>query len=247
MSALKTMIRTETKIFAREPMAVFWGLVFPSVLLVVLGLVLPGAREPSPDLGGLRVVDLYTPIVLGFALITLGISTLPTILATYRERGVLKRLATTPVAPSRMVVSQLAVHLLVAVISGFAALVVAWAVFDVPFPQNPWAFVLTFLLGAASLFGIGLVIGAVAPSAASGQGIGMAAYFPLLFFAGVYFPREVMPEGLARVSDFTPSGALVQALTDSFAGRIPAVSSLAIMAAFAAVFGFLAVRLFRWE
>lgn len=247
MSALSTMIKIETKTFAREPMAMFWGLVFPALLLLVLGLVFPGAREPSPDLGGARLVDLYTPVVLALALITLGLSTLPTILATYRERGVLRRLATTPVHPARMVVSQLALHLMVAVVSTILALVLAVAVFDVALPQNLLGFLVVFLLGTASLFGLGLLIGAVAPTAASGQGIGMAVYFPLLFFAGVYFPREVMPDNLVRISDLTPSGALVQALTDSFAGRVPTASSLLVMAVFAAIFGFAAVRLFRWE
>ena len=59
MSSLATLTRIESKVFLREPLAVFWGLVFPSLLLLVLGLVFPGAQEFSDDLGGVRLVDLY--------------------------------------------------------------------------------------------------------------------------------------------------------------------------------------------
>ena len=74
----------------------------------------------------------------------------------------------------------------------------------------------------------------------------MLLYFPLLFFAGVYLPLEVMPEGVRTVSGYTPSGAAVQALSDSWAGGVPEMSSLVVMAVYAAVAGSLAVRLFRW-
>jgi ABC-2 type transport system permease protein len=228
-------------------MALFWGLAFPAGLLVIIGLVFPGAQDPSPDLGGSRLVDLYAPVALGLALATLGISVLPVILATARERGVLRRLATTPVHPARMVMAQLLVHLAVAVVSGILAVAIGVAFLKVTVPENLPGFILAFLLGAASMFGIGLLIGALAPTASSAQGIGLTVYFPLLFFAGVYFPREVMSDGLRQISDLTPSGAAVQALGDAWAGRSASASSLLVMAAFAIVTALVAIRFFRWE
>ena len=247
MSALATLTRTEAKLFVRDPMSLFWGLAFPALLLAVIGLVFPGAQDPSPDLGGFRLVDLYAPIALGFALATLGISVLPVILATARERGVLQRLATTPVHPARMVIAQLLVHLAVAAMAGILAVVVGVAFLEIPMPGNLPGFILSFLLGAASLFGVGLLIGALAPTASSAQGIGLAVYFPLLFFAGVYFPRAVMSEGLRRISDLTPSGAAVQALSETWAGNSASGSSLLVMAAFAIGTALVATRFFRGE
>ena len=91
MTALLTITKTEAKLFTREPLALFFGLVFPSLLLLVLGFVIPGAQERSPDFGGLRFVDVYAPSVIAFSLVTVGISILPTALVTYRERGFLRR------------------------------------------------------------------------------------------------------------------------------------------------------------
>lgn len=247
MSALATLTKTEARLFVRDPMSLFWGLAFPAVLLAVIGLVFPGARDPSPDLGGFRLVDLYAPVALGFALATLGISVLPVILATARERGVLRRLATTPVHPARMVVAQLLVHLAVAVVAGVLAVAIGVAFLEITMPGNLPGFIVSYLLGAASMFGIGLLIGALAPTASSAQGIGLAVYFPLLFFAGVYFPREVMSDGLRTISDLTPSGAAVQALGDTWAGNSASGSSLLVMAAFAIVTALVATRFFKWE
>jgi len=108
-------------------------------------------------------------------------------------------------------------------------------------------FVVAFLLAAASVFTIGLLVGAVARSTTSGQAIGMGIYFPMLFVAGVWIPRDLMPGGLRTVSDFTPLGAAVQALDDSWFGITPSFTHLAVMIAYTVVVGFVAIRAFRWE
>jgi ABC-2 type transport system permease protein len=75
----------------------------------------------------------------------------------------------------------------------------------------------------------------------------MAAFFPLMFFAGLWVPRAEMPDLLRRISDFSPLGAGVRSLQDSIAGHFPPVSSLLVLVAYAAVCGFAAARTFRWE
>ena len=75
----------------------------------------------------------------------------------------------------------------------------------------------------------------------------MAIYFPMLFFAGLWIPRSVMPDGLRTLSDLTPMGAAVQALEDAWFGSIPSVANLAVMAAWAVAIGAIAVWQFRWE
>ena len=247
MSAYTKMTAVEAKLFSREPMAVFWALAFPAVLLLVLGFVFPGGQEPSADLGGYRLVDLYAPIVLLVALATVAFATFPPVLAGYREMGLLRRLSTTPVGPRRLVGAQLSLQVAVACVAGVLGLAVANLVFDIPVPGNLGGFVFSFLLTAASMLSMGLFIGAVAPSASAAQGIGMAIYFPMLFFAGVYFPRDVMPEGLRRLSDLTPAGAGVEALQATWLGQAPPASSLLVMAAYALGFGLLATVFFRWE
>jgi ABC-2 type transport system permease protein len=247
MSALAKLTIVEAKLFAREPMAVFWGLLFPALLLVVLGVFFPGFVDPSEDLGGQRAIDLYAPIVLGMGLATLGVASVPVYLATYRQQGGLRRLWTTPVHPGRLLLAVLLVHLATAVAAAILAIGLGAVLFDVPIPRNPLGFLAAFMLAAIALFALGLPIGAVTRTASSAQGTGMLVYFPMLLLAGVYFPREVMPEGLRRVSDLSPAGAGVQALQDAWSGAMPSGSSLAVMAVFGIGAGLAATRLFRWE
>jgi len=137
--------------------------------------------------------------------------------------------------------------LAVVTVASVAAIVIGMLVFDISVPESLGWFIVSFVLGAVSLLAIGLLIGAVAPTASSAQGIGMLLYFPLLFFAGVYIPLQVMPDGVQTISSYTPAGAAVQALSDSWAGGVPQTSALVVMAAYAIVAGSLAVWFFRWE
>ena len=42
MAASMKLTRVEAKLFARDPIALFFGLVFPGLMLLVLGLFFPG-------------------------------------------------------------------------------------------------------------------------------------------------------------------------------------------------------------
>jgi ABC-2 type transport system permease protein len=74
-----------------------------------------------------------------------------------------------------------------------------------------------------------------------------ATFFPLMFFAGLWVPRAAMPESFRAVSDWTPLGAAVEAIQAGLQTGFPSLRSLLVLAAYAAVFGWIAVRFFRWE
>ncbi|GAA4675341.1 ABC transporter permease [Phytohabitans rumicis] len=237
----------ESKLFARDAMSLVMGVAFPALLLLALGLAIPGFRDPADELGGLRPIDVYAPIVLAMAIATTGVSTLPAYLATYRERGVLRRLATTPVGPVRLLGAQLAVNGAATLVAAVLAVAVATAGFGVDLPRQPLGFLLAFLLGTGAMFAVGLLIAAVAPRARTASGIGMLVYFPMLFFAGMWTPGPVMPDAVRRVSDFTPLGAASQAMQEAWTGGFPSVLHLGVLAAYLLGLGALAARLFRWS
>jgi ABC-2 type transport system permease protein len=240
------LIAVETRLYLRDWMLVVWGIAFPVLLLVILGSI-PSFREASEDFGGRRVIDVYVPVLIAFVLAMLAVSALPSVLASYRERGVLRRLATTPVGPARLLAAQLAVNAAIVAATLVLILVVARVAFGVPLPDQALGFGISLVLAAAALLAIGVFIAAVAPSARAATTIGAALWFPLMFLAGLWVPRDVMPDALRQASDLSPLGAAVGALQASAEGDWPRLLHLAVLAACAAGFGAAASRLFKWE
>jgi ABC-2 type transport system permease protein len=242
--ALAKLALTEARLLLREPVALIWGLAFPMALLAVMGIA---SSRPQADLGGLPLVAVYEPILIVFVTVAFAIQGLPAVVAGYRERRILRRLATTPVGPVRVVAAQLAVNLAVALVATAGILTVARLGFGVALPGQPAGFAVTYVLAAAAMLGLGMLIAALAPTGRSAGVIGTILFFPLMFFAGLWIPRAQMPASLRQISDFTPLGAAVQALQDSMRGSWPHPMELAVLAGYAVVFTVAAIRFFRWE
>jgi ABC-2 type transport system permease protein len=237
---------SELRLFLREPMQVFFTLAFPSILVIILGCV-PAFREPSADLGGRRIIDLYAGIAIILTLGSLGLQVAPMVLATYRERGILRRLSTTPVRPAALLGAQLAMSLLCAIGSVLLVLIVARVGFAVALPRQAAGFAVAFLLSAGAAFAIGLFIAALARGGKAANLMGTLLFFPAMFFAGLWVPREVFPDALRAVADLTPFGAAESAVLDAMGGQWPNWGSLTVLVGYLLVFGLAAARLFRWE
>ncbi|HEY0448602.1 ABC transporter permease [Actinophytocola sp.] len=246
MHTLSRLTITESKLFLRDPTTVFFVLAFPPLLLIVLGAV-PSFREPSPEFGGLRFIDLYAPVVIAMALAMLALNGLPQAFATYREKGILRRMATTPVRPSVLLGAQLLMCTVMSVIVMVVVLVIGRVGFDVALPKQVPAYALVYLLCVLSMLTMGLLVASLAPSGRGAGAIGSVLFFPVLFFAGLWVPRAGMSEVLRRISDFTPLGAGVQSLQDAAAGHWPQLLHVAVMLGWTLLAGGLAARYFRWE
>jgi ABC-2 type transport system permease protein len=204
-------------------------------------------HQTLAEIGGLTLFDVYVPVLLMFGLAMLALMGLPVPLASYRELGVLRRLSTTPVPRSWLLAAQVVVQMCVAVTATFAMIVISITAFGAPAPKSPGGLVLSFLLAIAGLFPVGLLVAALARTANAASVIGRLTFFPLMFFAGLWLPRALMPVVLRDISNYTPLGAAVQAIQDSMQTGFPPAAPLLVLAAYALVFSFLARRFFRWE
>ncbi len=246
MTVFAKLTRTEIKLFLREPVGAFFSLFFPTILVAILGNI-KIFRDPSPELNGLRTIDVYVGIAVALTVAMTGLQVLPMVLATYRERGVLRRVATTPVRPITLLAAQMTATVLIAAVSSALCIAVGYLVFDVRLAGNFPGFVLAFLLCALGVFAIGLFIAALAPTGKAGNAIGTLLFFPSMFFAGLWTPREFMPDPVQRIGDFTPMGAGERALNDAMNGNWPNWLSAAVLVGYLVVFGLGAARFFRWN
>jgi ABC-2 type transport system permease protein len=243
-SAFSNLVRTEATLLVREVVPLLWGAGFPMVLLVIMGAFSHG---PDKSLGGFSLVASYEPVLIAFTCATFALQGLPTVLAGYRERGILRRLNATPVGAGRLLGAQLTVNLTVTLVATLGIVIVGDAAFGVPLPGQAVGFILALILTAAAMLGLGLLVASLARTGRVAGAVGTMAFLPLMFFAGLWMPQATMPAALRRVGDDTPLGAAVSALQRSMAGQWPHPAGLAILAGYAVVFGLLAWRLFRWD
>lgn len=240
------MILVEIKLVSRDLGSVIFGLTFPAILLLVLGLI-PGFTDPDPDLGGLALIEIYTPIVLILTLAMVGVSSLGAVFTTYRKEGVLRRLSVTPVGPARLLGAQFVAHLLLA-FSGIAlAMIAAMLAHDVGGPENWFAFVAAVVLATMAFFSIGLLLGSLATTPSSANAVAPLVWIPLMVLAGLWFPREAMPSTMRTISDYSPAGAAVDAVQEAWFSGTTQVASLVVLAVTVVVLGLAAVKVFRWE
>ena len=238
---------TEAKLAWRLPTGLIFGLALPALLLVIFGSI-PALTRPKEQFGGISFFSLYAPTLILLVLLVLGLLSLPMQLAGYREQGVLRRMWTTPVAPAFLLAAQLALNLALAAAGMGLVLGVGAGAFGLVLPADVGGFMLSVVLSAAALFALGLCVAAVAGTTQLATGIGLGLFYPLAFFAGVYFPLTVIGSNLVnQISEALPSGAAFDALHASFLGHFPSGEALGVLAGYTVVFAAAAVRWFRWD
>jgi ABC-type multidrug transport system permease subunit len=234
MNALAKLTTVETKLLLREPGSLV------SVLIPLFFLVVFGASADGTD-------TILLPMGTAIAVALIGLYLLPTTLAGYRERGVLKRLATTPVKPGNLLAVQLLLQLVLLAASTALQLTVADRLLGLALPSRFGVAVLVLALGTAAMFAIGLLIAALAPNGRAANGIGVLLYFPMAYLAGLIQPVHQMPASLARLGEYTPLGAFRAALGQAWAGQTPDLLPLILLAVYTLVISAIAARCFRWE
>lgn len=176
-----------------------------------------------------------------------ALQSMPQNITGYRERGILRRMSTTPVRPSALLSAQMLVYGAAALVSALCALAVGRLAFDVRLPEQPYGYLLALLLAILAALALGAVVSALSRTTKIAGAIGSAVFFPMMFCAGVWLPVQAMPDGLARVVGYTPFGAAAQALNRAAAGDWPGWAHLGVLAAWTVLLTAGASRWFRWE
>ncbi|MGW0519698.1 ABC transporter permease [Crossiella sp. NPDC003009] len=241
MRVLRKLFFVELKLLFREPAAWLLVLLLPLALVTTFGLVSKPRENTS------SILTFFPAMALSIGLAQLALTVLPAALANDREKGILRRMASTPVHPSKLLGAQLAVSVVMALVTLGGVLLLGSVVLGFPLPREPLGFVMAFTLGAGALFAVGLCIAAVAPNGRVASGIGAGVFFVSMVFGGVFMPAEVMPKVMVEIGTYLPIGASMQALRASWAGQWPETLPLLAMAGLIVVFGGIAARTFRWE
>ncbi len=217
MRGLAKLTWVEMKLYLREPMAAFFTLAFPLLMLFLFGSIY--GNKPTPFFGGYGAVDVSVPAYTAMLIGSAGLFSLAIFLASYREQGILRRLQCTPLAPLTVLLSQLLV-VLAMMTAGMMLLVLAGKVFyHLRFNGSVLSVAAAYLLSSLSICAIGLVLAALLPTARTAQVVAMALYYPMIFLSGATIPREVLPAGVRAFSQVLPLTHVVNLLRGLWIGE----------------------------
>jgi len=244
VQALFKLASTEFKLLLREPVAVFFTLAFPVLIVLLFGGIFGGYPVPGTPL---TTIDLYTPAYTGLVIGTVGLIGLPTTLASYRERGILRRLRATPLGATRILGAHVIVNF-VMTLAGIGLLILAAALFlGLRMPQAPGVVLLAITLSSLSFLAVGFAIASLFPSVRVAQAIGQALFFPMFFLSGAALPLDQMPGWLQSVSDYVPLTYAVRLVREVWIGGGWNWSASAFLSALLILATLLTARTFRWE
>ena len=234
------LLRAELALMTREPLALTFVFVFPVVTMLIIGGSF--GTTPTAAFHWVNPAQWYVASYLTVVIAATGLIMVPVHLASYRERGVLRRFAAAGFPRWSFALAQVATGL-VAVAGGAAILlVVAAPVYGLPPAHQLARVAIAAVLGALAFVSLGVVLGTLLPSARAAQAVGLLLFFPSFLLGSGGPPPGAMGAGLRTISGYLPLTRVTDAVRDPWLGTGQASGSLVVVAALAVVATVVALR-----
>jgi ABC-2 type transport system permease protein len=216
MSATVTLAtaRRVSEQLRRDRRTVALVFVVPSVLLALFKYVFDEQPQTFDRIGP-PLVGLF-PLIIMFLI---------TSIAMLRERmsGTLERLMSLPIAKTDLLFGYGVAFALVATVQAAVTCAVAFGLLGVDVSGSAWAVVALAVGNAVLGMALGLFLSAFATSEFQAVQFLPAFVLPQIVLAGLFLPREEMPQVLQTLSDVLPFtyayDALVKVAADDIGGR----------------------------
>jgi ABC-2 type transport system permease protein len=230
MNRIAALAGIEARLLVRDWTVLVFAFVFPAFVMLILAGVF--GNQPDEGFDSQRPDDYYVAASIGVPVIALALIGLPVALASYRERGVLRRFEAFGISTATVVTAQAVVTGALVVLGAAVVLALAAPTYGIPHLVHPWQTLVGLAAGTFTLLLLGVVIGLAAPTARAAQAIGMLAFFPLYLLGGGGPPTGAMTDTMQTISDALPSA--IRATSDPWLGVAGVGSHLAVLAAWAA-------------
>lgn len=251
MRGLWRLTWLEIKIYLREPLGAI-GSIIPVIVFVLIAKLMPkdtlAARSAALPATGMLSPGTV-PVLVSLLIAISAVLSLVTIIAIYREGGILKRLRATPLRPATILTAHVVTKLLLTAVT-IVLLLLAGKRYFVFGPGVPvYSFALALLVSVCSILSLGFVIASIVPTARFAQPIGALVLYPLIGLSGLFVPIASYPPllgALARVSPFTYVVSLLLGIWrgEGWAAHGGDVVALVITFVVGLV---ISSRVFRWE
>jgi ABC-2 type transport system permease protein len=227
MRALLRLAATELKLFVREPMVLTFVFAFPVLTVLILGGVFD---DNDPNFEGALPSDYYVAAYIGVVIAAIGLVMLPVHLASYRERGVLRRFDVSRYPRWALPAAWVLVAMVITAVAVAVLLVTGHLVYGLPKPDDLLGVVVGTLLGAVAFISIGIALGMALPSARSAQGLGMLLFFPFFLLGGAGPPPDAMGDPMSSIANVVPLTHVIRSIQEPWLDLGNPTGHLAVLA-----------------
>lgn len=249
MTAFRALVRAHCKAFARDRVSLFFSFAFPIAFIVVFGLIFGG--DTAPD--GQKVINYIVPGVMSWGVATSALFGVAYTIMHWRSHDVLRLVRLAPVRLTVLLASRFVVTAIVGVVQ---------AILFVGIGLLPWLGVsisatgtllslLVLLDGILAFFAIGLLVGNFASSPEGVAALANCIMIPMAYLSGSFIPVYSWPAWLRGVSQALPLRYMNEGISSVLGGgsyhATDVLVPLVVLIGFAALFGLLATRTFRWS
>ena len=243
--------RYQLKYFVRVPVALFFTLILPIMMLVLFNALF-GDNEIETSEGSWPVRQFYTGGLAAYTAVSATYSNLANMVPIRRDEGVLKRWRSTPLPTWTYIAGFICSAVVIAAIGVLLMLVMGVVLYDLTFEwAKMTAAAVTFMVGVAAFAALGMAIASLIGSASSASAVANATILPLAFISDVFVVTDDAPSFLTTLGNLFPLKPFVNAFQDCFNPFVDAPafdwSSLAFVAAWGLLGLAVAVKKFRWE
>lgn len=195
-----------------------------------------------------RFIEFFVPGIIAMSIMTLSLFGTVDSDTELRQKGIIRKLATTPITRTDWILSNILYQFILAVISTIAMLLVSYAVFDVSLHIDAWLVVFV-LLDVFAFVGTGMILTRFVKEAQSAAAAANAISYPMMFLSGSFFPIELMPELLQKIARTLPLYYVNEGLRASmvFQDNMAALKASVIIGFFAAAVFILGIMATKWE
>lgn len=157
----------------------------------------------------------FIPGALTMAMMAAGLFGVGGGIPRERDRGLLRKLATTPLSKLCYGLAFMFRSAILALLQAVIIIGVGAFAFGVNFLIDPLKLVIILVLGGLTFASFGFLVGSIAKTSNAAEGTINIFYFPMLFLSPVFFPASILPGVIRAISDVLPSTYLVNALRKS--------------------------------
>ena len=247
ITAVRKLIWVQTKLYLREPLGLFFTLLFAPFLLLMIGAIF--GNDPVPEFGGQRHLDMRTPTYAAIVIGVVGLIGIPVDTVGRREMGTLRRFRATPLRPLTYIAADVSVNFAMVMLGILLLFLVSRLAYQVQFSGNLFLLLAGICVSTLAFLALGYLLASLLPTAAAATVVGNVLIIPMLFLSGITVPLEVMPETVQNISRFIPLTCVATLLRGLWFGE--PVSSyffeVAILGGTLVVATVLAAWRFRWE